>query len=326
MERKNDLDFQKFTGIVFDNCTACHKDVHDNKFGSDCRKCHSEVSFHQISGIKTFDHTKTNFPLKGKHETVDCKVCHKGSLTTPIKHAQCTDCHKDFHKGQFISQNVKSDCKDCHNESGFKTSSFSIEQHNKEDFKLEGAHLATPCFSCHKRDNDEWKFRFQDKNCRACHDNIHKDVMAEKFIPEGRCEKCHSVNDWKSVTFDHKITTFELKGKHAQKSCRDCHFKKVDENKFVQIFTDRKPNCEGCHTDVHQKQFSTNGTTDCTSCHGGFENWKADKFDHNKTQFKLDGGHRGVDCKKCHHDNNSANIPFIQYKHIEMQCSSCHLK
>ena len=322
-EKRNEQDFQRFSGIEFSNCTACHKDVHENKFGNDCRKCHSEESFHQISGIKTFDHSKTDFKLKGKHQTVECKACHKGSYTSPIKYSLCMNCHKDYHNGQFTSQNKNSDCKDCHNENSFKSTSYSTDQHNKSDFRLEGAHLATPCFSCHKT-SAEWKFRFQDKKCISCHENIHQGKMDEKYIPDGQCDKCHGVSGWNAVTFDHRITNFELFGKHSEKSCRDCHYKKGEDNQSVQVFSGLKPDCESCHSDVHQKQFSTNGKTDCTKCHG-FENWKADRFNHDLTRFKLDGGHRGVDCKKCHLQNNSATIPFIQYKNTDRQCKSCHI-
>jgi len=183
--------------------------------------------------------------------------------------------------------------------------------------------LATPCLACHKKGED-WKFRGLDKNCSACHENIHKNFIDPKFIPEGRCDKCHTVNDWVKVTFDHKITTFELKGKHAEASCRDCHFKKVNSSQVTQVFSDLKPNCESCHTDVHQKQFSANGSTNCAVCHG-FDNWKAERFDHNKTRFKLDGGHKNVDCRKCHHQNNSTIVPFIKYKNTDRQCTSCHI-
>jgi len=323
-ELKDGKDSQRFSGIAFTNCTDCHKDVHDNKFGKDCRKCHSEESFHQISGIKTFDHTTTDFPLKGKHLALDCKICHKGKLTTPIKHSLCSDCHKDYHKGEFSKKDAKSDCKDCHSENSLKESSFSIERHNTGNFKLEGAHIATPCFSCHKKAKD-WQFGNLDKRCIACHENIHQKFMSEKFIPEGKCENCHTVNNWEKVTFDHKTTDFELKGKHAQKSCRDCHFKKDKNDQIVQKFSELKGNCEECHTDVHQKQFIANGVTDCNTCHG-FENWKADRFNHNQTRFKLDGGHQGVACQKCHVENKSAAVPFIQYKNTQMLCSSCHLQ
>lgn len=323
-EKKDGKDFQRFTGIAFNNCTDCHKDVHQNKFGNDCRKCHSENSFHQVSGMNTFDHSKTDFPLKGKHESLDCKKCHKGSLTSPIKFNRCVDCHADYHKGQFVKKDTASDCKDCHTEKSFQESTFTFERHNKGDFKLEGAHAATPCLACHKK-AEEWKFIGLDNHCVSCHKNIHENHISEKFIPDGKCENCHNVFTWNKVTFDHKTTDFELKGKHAEKSCRDCHFKKGADNQDVQKFAELKGNCTECHADVHQKQFDVNGVTVCTSCHG-FNNWKAELFDHNKTRFKLDGGHQGVECKKCHLENKSATVPFIQYKNTHMLCSDCHLQ
>jgi hypothetical protein len=322
VEKKNGQDFQQFTGIAFENCSACHKDVHQGKFGSDCRKCHSEESFSEISEIKTFDHSKTGFPLEGKHRRVDCKSCHKGRLTDKIKHTRCMDCHKDYHNGEFVSRNSTSDCRDCHSESSFLESSFTTEQHNKGVFKLEGAHLATPCFSCHKK-GKEWKFQGLKKNCVDCHKNIHKNFMDEKYIPEERCDKCHSVTAWNKITFDHKITKFELLGKHADISCRDCHYKTGINNKPTQLFAELKPDCEGCHVDVHQKQFAKNRTTNCALCHG-FKDWKADRFNHDQTRFKLDGKHKNVECKKCHLENKAAKPPFIQYKNTERKCTSCH--
>ena len=322
-EKKDGLDFQHFSGVRFGNCTDCHKDVHNNKFGQDCRKCHSENSFQQITGISNFDHSKTDFPLLGKHLTLDCTKCHKGKYTTPIKSNRCMDCHKDYHKGQFIDKEATSDCNDCHNEKGFTDSSFSFARHNKTNFKLEGAHAATPCISCHKKEKD-WQFDNMDKHCIACHNNIHKEHIKDKFIPEGQCESCHNVISWSKITFDHRITDFQLQGKHAEITCRDCHFKKETGHLFEQKFAELKGNCEECHTDIHQNQFVTNGATDCSDCHA-FKNWKAEKFDHNKTRFKLDGGHEKVECKKCHLMNKTNSVPYIQYKNTAMSCKSCHL-
>ena len=320
----NGKEFQKFTGIQFKGCVNCHKDKHDNKFGQNCAECHSEESFKTIKSTGNFDHSKTDFKLEDKHINLNCKLCHTGSLTTPMLHNKCTDCHADYHKGQFSKNGTLSDCKDCHSTKGFQGSSFSIERHNKGSFKIQGAHAATPCISCHKKDKD-WQFSPLDERCIACHDNIHKSYMDEKYIPEGRCDNCHNTFSWNKITFDHKITTFELKGKHEELSCRNCHFKKGNEDNTVQVFAELKGNCQNCHTDVHQNQFNVNGGVDCTVCHRGFENWKAEGFDHNSTRFKLEGGHQGVECKKCHVENKSVPVPFIQYKNTEMQCTSCHL-
>ena len=51
----------------FTNCTSCHKDPHKNKFGQNCRQCHSEESFKAVKGSKNFDHNKTDFKLEEKH-------------------------------------------------------------------------------------------------------------------------------------------------------------------------------------------------------------------------------------------------------------------
>lgn len=322
-EMKDGKDFQRFSGIAFANCTDCHKDVHDNKFGPDCRKCHSEVSFHQIQEKSSFDHSKTGYPLLGKHQSVDCKKCHPGSFTAPIKFDRCDRCHADYHKGQFVKNQIHPDCKECHQEKSFAETSFSTERHNQSSFKLDGAHAATPCIACHRKDA-EWKFGEMANACISCHQNIHQNHISEKYLPENRCESCHQITNWTKITFDHQKTGFPLQGKHDGISCRDCHFKKETETEIIQKFAELKGDCQECHHDVHGNQFKINEKTDCSACHG-FENWKADRFDHNLTRFKLDGGHQKVECKKCHLPNKSGTVPFIQYKNTEMKCKSCHI-
>ncbi len=321
---QNGKKFQRFKGLQFSNCVNCHKDVHENKFGQNCTECHSEESFKAVKTIGAFDHNKADYKLEGKHVNVACKLCHKISLTAPLKYKRCTDCHSDYHKGQFVKNGVVSDCSDCHSQKGFQGSSFTFERHNNTSFKLEGAHVATPCISCHLK-GKEWQFRSLEKTCSGCHTNVHKGFISEKFIPENRCDKCHVTSGWGKVTFDHQNTNFELKGKHLSQSCRNCHYKRTTENQAAQQFSILTGNCEECHADVHQKQFEVNGKVNCTSCHGGFENWSADRFNHNLTRFKLNGGHKGVDCKKCHLENKTQPIPFIQYKNTGLKCIDCHI-
>ena len=49
-----------------------------------CAKCHNEKSFLTLNNMNFFDHSVTDFPLKGKHVDVDCKKCHKGSYVKPL--------------------------------------------------------------------------------------------------------------------------------------------------------------------------------------------------------------------------------------------------
>ena len=319
----NGLKFQEFKGIKFAACSNCHTDPHQNKFGQNCSQCHTDQSFTIIKIGNNFDHNKTDFKLEGRHQQVDCKLCHKAGFTTAIKSEQCRNCHNDYHDNQFAVNGVSPDCSSCHTVDGFAGSSFTIEKHNKTSFRLEGGHLATPCFACHKK-GEKWSFREIGRQCRDCHKNIHENYISEKYYPDANCESCHNVSRWNSVSFDHSKTTFEITGSHAKKSCRDCHFKSDAEGVARQQFRGLSTNCSGCHEDVHASQFDNNGITDCSKCHT-FESFKpASRFDHSKTRFPLDGKHVNVACIKCHKEIKQNEKIFVLYKIKEFKCEDCH--
>jgi len=322
IEQQNGQKFQRFTGVAFAACTDCHEDIHKNKFGNDCLKCHTVFSFREVKSLGNFNHEKTNFPLRGKHVPVDCKKCHKTSVTQPVKHSKCVNCHKDYHEKQFQKNGNSPDCAECHSVNGFTPSSFGFEKHNLTQFKLEGAHMATPCLTCHKKD-DKWNFANMGNRCIDCHENIHKDFINEKYTPEGDCKKCHSIASWNEVSFDHKTTEFALLGKHENVSCRKCHFKPDAENKLQQQFKWENQFCTNCHIDTHFEQFKQNGKNDCQRCHTN-NSWKPEKFDHNTARFKLDGKHEGLACVKCHKPNDILLKNYIVYKFKDISCASCH--
>jgi len=313
---------QKFKGLQFENCTACHEDVHNNKFGQNCKKCHTEESFHFNKGMKVFDHDKTNFKLLGEHKLVECKLCHKTSLTAPLKHDRCTDCHADYHKKDFAKNGISPDCNQCHTNNGFTPSTFTIEKHNTSKFKLEGAHLATPCMACHKKQGN-WTFKNMGRKCVDCHKNEHKGFIDEKYFPNEDCTVCHNVTNWKSVNFDHNKTKFKLEGSHANQACSACHYRKNENGIRTQQFSGTSQECSSCHKDSHVNQFAVNGKTDCTRCHG-FVAWEKSKFDHNTSRFKLDGEHVNVECAACHKSVMNEKGKYIQYKFNNIECSNCH--
>lgn len=321
---RNGIKFQEFTGLQFANCTACHNDVHENQFGADCKKCHTEQSFNVIKDINVFNHDLTNFKLEGMHQQLDCKTCHKSKYTDPVKHARCTDCHDDYHKGEFVSQGVNIDCAVCHNVNGFNQFTFTIEQHNEGAFALEGAHLATPCFACHLKPPDErWKFREIGINCADCHEDIHRDIIDPIYYPERDCKRCHDVNIWSEVAFDHSLTNFALEGAHASQRCRSCHFRESESVDNTQVFSDLSSVCVNCHSDNHYGQFETNGITDCKKCHT-FNNWGIGNFDHSITRFPLDGKHENVACADCHKNAETDGIVYVKYKFEDIRCEACH--
>ncbi len=318
----NGASFQRFAGIEFASCTNCHADVHQGQFGQDCRKCHSEQSFHTIKGMSNFDHSKTAFPLVDKHQGVPCKSCHKGNLTDPLPHSRCTDCHSDYHHGQLMAQDKPRDCSECHSTKGFTESSFTIERHNMGPFALQGAHLATPCFTCHKK-QDLWNFRGIGLRCNDCHQDVHQSFIDPKYYPDKSCQVCHNPEAWTEVTFDHSVTGFPLSAVHATQTCRACHFKVSPDGKELQQFSTLTSNCTQCHQDKHFGQFDVNGTTDCLKCHT-LEAWKIAFFDHNKTAFKLDGQHQMVPCAKCHKNVTSGGQSYVLYKIGDTRCEHCH--
>jgi hypothetical protein len=323
IEVKNGKNYQAFAGIIFSSCTNCHKDMHNGLFGQDCRQCHSEESFHNIAGMVNFDHNKTNFKLVDKHQKVACKSCHKGaSFTLPVKHDLCTDCHTDYHTGQFAKQGVSPDCSSCHSTRGFVGSSYTIEKHNAGTFPLQGAHLATPCFACHKK-TEKWSFQQIGIKCSDCHKDIHDPFIDKKYYPEASCNSCHSEESWNQIKFDHVKTGFPLSGAHQAQTCRTCHFIKDSAGVVSQRFSGFKSTCTNCHKDIHAGQFETAGTTDCKRCHE-FTNWKIPTFDHNKTNFKLDGRHKNVACNKCHKPVQVNELTYVQYKLKEYKCETCH--
>jgi hypothetical protein len=197
-----------------------------------------------------------------------------------------------------------------------------VDQHNQGTFPLEGAHLATPCTDCHKKQKD-WNFRAIGMNCKDCHKDVHQNLIQTRYYPDGNCKICHNVTSWEDITFDHSKTEFKLTGAHLKHNCKACHLANVVNGIKQPKFSGLSMNCSGCHEDKHFKQFEKNGETACTECHVT-ENWKASKFDHNKAEFKLDGKHINVSCAKCHKPQQEGSSFYVKYKLKVFTCESCH--
>ncbi|MBK8501808.1 MAG: hypothetical protein IPL46_06120 [Saprospiraceae bacterium] len=214
------------------------------------------------------------------------------------------------------------DCAKCHTVSGFAESNFTIEDHNQTDFILNGAHMATPCFSCHLKE-EKWEFRNIGSSCADCHDDVHEGILDTKFYPQKQCDNCHTINAWPDINFDHNQTNFALGGKHLEQQCNACHLVHGIDSEH-QLFSGLTSRCMDCHEDVHQSQFLMDGVTDCSRCHA-FDDWEAKLFNHNETDFKLEGEHLRVDCIGCHKPTEKKNISYIKYQIEDHTCAACHL-
>lgn len=319
--------FRDHKGVKNEQCITCHEDIHEGKFGQQCIQCHSEEGWNQLSNLSSFDHNMTAFPLQGMHSEVDCKSCHLGeSFIEPIDFQFCRNCHKDYHEGEFSENGNIQDCNSCHEvNSPFTYTTFTVDQHNLGEFPLEGAHLATPCFACHVSE-DHWSFKKIGASCVDCHDDIHAGFITEKFYPYQDCTSCHSSERWSDINFDHNLTSWKLAGRHTEVSCRECHYQKNQNSSQIvsQSFVNLSSQCISCHENVHQNQFEIDGKTDCKRCHVS-SSWTPENFDHNKTNFKLTGKHKEIDCRACHKEQETADgKKEILYKIERFECIDCH--
>lgn len=281
-------------------CASCHKKeddkAHKGNFGQKCETCHIEKDWKKEI---RFDHDKaTKYPLKWKHREAKCASCHKGDLYKDKLKMTCDSCHqKDdekAHKGKFGSK-----CETCHVEKDWKKD--ALFNHDKDTkYPLKWKHIEAKCVSCHK--GDLYKDKLQ-ANCFACHekDDKHKGQEGKK------CESCHNEQSWTKAEFDHQKSKFPLTGKHFQVECKKCH--------AAPTFKDAKSDCWSCHEkkDAHKRRFGT----ECGDCHNT-RDWKVWDFDHNKTKFKLEGGHKITDCYKCHQGSMDKKVV------LSSTCGTCH--
>ncbi|HSA60757.1 MAG TPA: hypothetical protein VLE03_00835 [Nitrospiraceae bacterium] len=281
------------------DCYSCHKkdDKHKGTYGDKCETCHGESDWKTI----TFDHDlHSKYPLRGRHVTTKCESCHKGQLYKDKTPVDCYACHKkdDKHKGCFSEK-----CESCHTERDWKVLLF---EHDRDtSYLLKGYHRKTKCDSCHTGT------LYKDKTpteCHTCHkkDDIHRSNFGTK------CEKCHDEHKWKTIAFDHdRDTKYPLLGKHRTTNCESCH--------AGRLYQDKTPTaCYACHKndDVHRRRLGT----ECQDCHS-LRGWKLWDFDHDtRTKFKLDGGHKGLDCYACHSRRMDKKVT------ASSSCVSCHKK
>lgn len=319
-----------YRNLPYGSCLSCHQDVHKGKFGSDCEKCHSTAGFGLIIGAQ-FDHSKTGYPLSGKHSSVACAKCHTGSKTGKLKFAACRDCHKDEHRGQFASRPDKGACESCHSVAGFLPARYPIEEHQQSRYPLTGGHLATPCIACHSDVKDSSgvsyaRFDFPDRSCHACHGDPHRGE-ANRWLNKKGCEECHSTESWQSVSFDHARARFPLEGKHRTTECGGCHRVVAGKGKALRL-APLETACGDCHLDFHRGQLtlaSESGGADCSRCHTP-AGWRWLRFDHNRdSRFKLEGFHAKISCDRCHlRETTPDGETTIRFKPLGTQCSDCH--
>ncbi|MCB2211799.1 hypothetical protein KQI52_06785 [bacterium] len=323
--------YAEYAGLTFASCADCHEDVHKGRFGTDCSRCHTTGGFQSATASGEFDHSKTAFPLMGQHLQVECLSCHtSGSMTEPLAHEQCNDCHEDEHRGQFASREDGGACDACHSvERPFRRTTFGLSEHEQTDFALTGSHRAIPCALCHVQEMDDAgdsyaTFTFNNTRCQACHDDIHRGQL-DIWIDKNGCEFCHNTATWNRTSFDHNLARFPLQGKHREILCLKCHWIETDAGEELVWMKPLERTCAGCHDDPHAGQFAEIvASKGCEQCHIP-SRWSDLLFVHNRdTNFPLTGGHEGVACNLCHKPMQPGEAEVIQYAGLSRECSACH--
>ena len=287
------------------NTAGCHDtkergNIHGSQFANrKCTECHT-VQGWKPSLFKHGSDIYKGYKLEGKHAEVKCEKCHTpgadgAAVYKPVSAKSCSTagCHRDAHAGQFAEKK----CEDCHTVIGWKDLTFN---HNKQSrYPLEGKHASVQCEKCHL--GKVWKPLKEE--CIACHakndEKAHGGKMGQK------CEQCHTAQTWEPKGFFHEVTGLPLEGAHSQITCNACH-------KTKGVFTGLGPDCTKCHTDPHLNQF---GPSNCQECHTA-KNWFPERFRHNLTGFRLEGGHRAARCEQCHAGR--------AYRNVTSDCYPCH--
>jgi hypothetical protein len=329
-------------------CVTCHRadDPHENQFGTrGCEECHSEGDWKRPD---RFDHAKTRYPLRGRHQDVQCRECHspipgrQGQLQlTGIAFGTCASCHAadDPHAGQFAGRA----CSDCHSERGWD--SLAGFDHGATRYPLTGRHRDVTCEQCHQPAAGRpgtMRLRGLDfAACTSCHrnDDPHEGRLGTS------CVDCHTTSGWHAVggpaferTFDHARTRFPLAGKHAAAACAACHRPERARAKelaltFVAATRTRAypvpvaEQCLSCHVDYHAGAFRASPAgSDCRSCHGE-DGWTPTTFDitrHNRdTKYALTGAHLAAPCLACH-KNSALGQTALQFRMPRQECLACH--
>ncbi|MFQ6606765.1 MAG: cytochrome C [Fidelibacterota bacterium] len=240
---------KQLTGLAFNSCLNCHKDQHNGTYGNKCETCHTTKDWKK--DLIPFDHSKTKYPLVGKHTNVKCIQCHKPALKQLPRYLSCTACHEDRHYGQFAQRKDGGDCGVCHTVQGFKPTTFTIAQHQETRFVLDGGHLAIPCIQCHKPFQPQagvttTRFTWKENRCETCHQDVHRNQFITHY--QNACQACHITQSFNTLVLDHQQTAFPLDGKHRNVACGKCHETEEDVAGVYARYYPVAHRCEDCHT------------------------------------------------------------------------------
>ena len=297
----------KYVGLKFDRCAACHNDPHRGEFKQGCESCHSTSTWKQSSFVAQFDHSKTKYPLAGKHLEVRLRrLSSRRRLQDPHR----PQCLRRLPQARSTQRAVpgagrRRTLRILPLGGRLQTSEIfrRRSQSHGVSFAGEARRSGLREVPCAGRP----RHRIQDQNVRlrrpatrtytATSSPAHlTSIVANSATTRPRS----TLRD--SILARHQQTRFVLTGSHVAVACIDCH--KPAESGRSALYHFDVLNCTTCHADPHKGQFAArmasadgNGRPlGCEACHST-KTWSdLSRFDHGTTKFVLTGAHRAVDC------------------------------
>jgi hypothetical protein len=257
--------------------------------------------------------SKSHASLEGDAHCNDCHSAGRG-----VSNDKCMSCHADVARtlrqktGLHGRRYAGRECSSCHVDHRgrghdlvrWDEASFD---HALTGWTLSSSHEKVACATCHtgKNTRNAPTFIGLKQDCASCHKDPHQGRFG------ARCQGCHDDVAWKNLDldpFDHDVTRFSLRGKHARVDCAKCHGTPA---KYKPLAFEA---CGDCHQDPHRGKF---GNT-CESCHSE-DSWKKLHMERSAHPgVSLAGGHQQVKCGACH-DRGNLTKPSRGER-----CASCH--
>ncbi len=183
-------------------CISCHAKDYDAAltidhrtagFSTDCTVCHA---VDRLSWQASFDHNKTQFPIRGAHEAVACNTCHVNNRYRGIP-VECVACHQS----EFLATvnpnhqaaGFSTDCAVCHRALTWIPAAFY--PHSFFPIKTGDTHhpgVWSSCVDCHPAQPTYSTFE-----CINCHEHTrartdprHDEVPGYQYLSSS-CYHCH---------------------------------------------------------------------------------------------------------------------------------------
>ena len=297
--------------ILFISGWCFAQSPHGKELTINCESCHTSASWIVDQDSIAFKHEDTKFSLEGRHNQIDCRMCHTTLVFSAVEE-KCISCHMDVHQ-----ETVGQDCGRCHNSNSWLINEIA-DLHREASFPLLGQHAIAACTDCHHSET-ELRFTPIGVECIDCHQPDYQSTQNPNHIAAGfstSCSDCHLMDavDWSAQGINHDF--FPLTKGHNVNDCNRCH--------TGTDYSKTSPECITCHEADYLATTSINHqllgiSTDCASCHTTDPGWSPAKFEQHDLQFFpiYSGAHHEAwsACIDCHQDPSN---------YADFTCITCH--